>query len=79
MREGAGKDTLAVMNTTALIGRWSMKGLESDSRSAHDIRALLLDANGYDPAPPPVLPEDHPDAVMFKEPREAGWHLLEDA
>jgi len=56
-----------------------MKGLESDSRSAHDIRALLLDANGYDPAPPPVLPEDHPDAVMFKEPREAGWHLLEDA
>ena len=71
------------MNTTALIGQWSMEGarreLEDDSRSANDIRALLLDANGYDPAPPPVLPEDHPDAVMFKEPREAGWHLLEDA
>ena len=71
------------MNTTALIGQWSMEGarreLEDDSRSANDIRARLLDANRYDPAPPPVLPEDHPDAVMFKDPREAGWHFLEDA
>ena len=71
------------MNTTALIGQWSMEGarreLEDDSRSANDIRARLLDANRYDPAPPPVLPEDHPDAVMFKDPREVGWHFLEDA
>jgi hypothetical protein len=68
------------MNTTALIGQWSMEGLEDDSRSANDIRALLLDANRYDPAPLPVLLEDaHPDAVMFKDPREVGWHLLEDA
>ena len=54
--------------------------LEGDSRSTNDIRALLLDANRYDPAPPPLLPEDaHPDAVLFKDPREVGWHLLEDA
>lgn len=52
--------------------------LEGDSRSA-DIRALLLDANRYDAAPLPVLvPNDQPDAVMFKDPREVGWHLLED-
>ena len=57
-----------------------MEGLEDDSRSGNDIRALLLDANRYDPAPLPVLLEDaHPDAVMFKDPREVGWHLLEDA
>ena len=77
-------DTLAWMNTTALIGQWSMEGarheLEDDSRSANDIRALLLAANRYDPAPLPVLvPDDHPDAVMFKDPCEVGWHLLEDA
>jgi len=72
------------MNTTALIGQWSMEGarreLEDDSRSANDIRALLLDANRYDPAPPPVLLEDaHPDAVLFKDPREVGWQYLDDA
>ena len=68
------------MNTTALIGQWSMEGLESESHPAHDIRALLLEANRYDPALPPLLPEDaHPDAVLFKDPREVGWHLLEDA
>ena len=72
------------MNTTALIGRWSMDEahheLRSDSRSANDIRALLGAANRYDPAPLPVLvPDDHPDAVMFKDPGEVGWHLLEDA
>ena len=54
--------------------------LEDDSRSANDIRALLLDANRYDPAPPPVLLEDaHPDAVLFKDPREVGWQYLDDA
>jgi hypothetical protein len=72
------------MNTTSLIAQWSMEGareeLRGDSGSANDIRALLLDANRYDPVPPPVLLEDaHPDAVLFKDPREVGWHYLEDA
>ena len=54
--------------------------LEGNSGSANDIRALLLDANRYDPASAPVLLEDaHPDAVLFKDPREVGWHYLEDA
>jgi len=48
--------------------------LEGNSRSANDIRTLLLEANRYDPAPLSVE-----DAVMFKDPREVGWHLLEDA
>jgi len=77
-------DTLAGMNTTALIGQWSMGGdrheLEGDARSANDIRALLLASNRYDPAPVPVMvPDDHSDAVMIKDPREVGWHFLEDA
>jgi hypothetical protein len=75
---------LAGMNTTALIGQWSMEEaryeLEGETRSADDIRGLLLAANRYDPAPVTALvPDDHPDAVMFKDPREVGWHLLEDA
>ena len=54
--------------------------LEGDARSASDIRVLMLAANRYGAAPDPVLvPDDHPDAVMFKDPREVGWHLLEDA
>ena len=77
-------DTLAEMNTTALIGQWSMEEarheLGGETRSANDVRALLLAANRYDPAPLTVLvPDDHPDAVMFKDPCEVGWHLLEGA
>ena len=72
------------MNTTALIGQWSMEEarheLEHDSRSAIDIRTLLLPWNRYEPAPLPILvPDDDPDAVMFKDPGEVGWHLLADA
>ena len=73
------------MNTTALIAQWSMEGasrdLEGHSRSRLDIRELLLEANRYDQVAQPSLSlEDaDPDAVLFKDPREAGWHLLEDA
>ena len=73
------------MNTTALIGQWSMEGAgrdpEGHTRSASDIRDLLLDANRYDQAARPslLLEDADPDAVLFKDPREAGWHLLEDA
>ena len=73
------------MNTTALIGQWSMEGasrdLEGHTRSASDIRSLLLDANRYDQVAQSLLSlEDaDPDAVLFKDPREVGWHRLEDA
>ena len=73
------------MNTTALIAQWSMEGagrdLDGHSRSASDTRDLLLEANRYDQVAQPSLSlEDaDPDAVLFKDPREAGWHLLEDA
>jgi len=82
------------MNTTALIGQWSMEGarreLEGDSRSANDIRALLLGADRNDQdaghsvpvedAHAPDLVEDaHHPAVLFKDPLEVGWHFLEDA
>jgi hypothetical protein len=73
------------MNTTPLIEQWSMEGarcdLEGHSRSANDIRALLLGANRYDHVSslPVSLEDAHPDAVLFKDPRKAGWHVLEDA
>ena len=54
--------------------------LEGDSPSTNDIRALLLATNRDDPAAPLLLVEDaDPDAVLFKDPRELGWHVLEDA
>jgi hypothetical protein len=81
------------MNTTALIGQWSMEGarreLEGDSHSANDIRALLLGADRNDHGArhsAPVedahaqdLVEDAHTAVLFKDPLEVGWHFLEDA
>ena len=71
------------MNTTPLIAQWSMEGArhdDGDSPSANDIRALLLAANRDDPAAPLLLVEDaDPDEVLFKDPRELGWHVLEDA
>ena len=74
------------MNTTALIGQWSMEGarrdLESHSRSANDIRDLLLDANRYDQvegARLPVWDGDGDPPVFFKDPRDADLHSLEDA
>ena len=78
------------MNTTALIGQWSMEGarrdLEGDSPSASDIRTLLLGANQIarpsdlveDSRPPDVVEDAHP-AVLVKDPLEVGWHFLEDS
>jgi hypothetical protein len=72
------------MNTTPLIEQWSMEGarreLEADSPSANDIRALLLAPNRCDPVVPLLSVEEaDPDAVLFKDPCEVGWHVLEDA
>ena len=57
------------------------RDLEGHSCSVSDIRALLLDANRYDQAAQPVLllEDADPDAVLFKDPREVGWHRLETA
>ena len=47
-----------------------------------DIRALLLGENQSDQvegALPPVWDGDGDPPVFFKDPREAGWHSLEDA
>ena len=68
------------MNTTALIGQWSMEGarrdLESPSRSANDIRALLLGENRYEEvASPPVWDGDGDPPVFFKDPRDARLAL----
>jgi len=72
------------MNTTPLIEQWSMDGarrdLERHSGSGSDIRALLLGADRQvQVAPLPGLVEDPHPAVLFKDPREVGWHFLEDA
>ena len=71
------------MNTTPLIEQWSMEGarreLEGHSSSASDIRDLLLDANRYDQVVHVPDFEDANAPVLFKDPREAGWHSLEDA
>ena len=66
------------MNTTALIEQWSMEKVRRDL----DIRALLLGENQSDQvegALPPVWDGDGDPPVFFKDPREAGWHFLEDA
>jgi hypothetical protein len=53
---------------------------EGRSRSADEIRALLLGANRYDQvASPPVWEGDGDTPVFFKDPRGAHWHSLEDA
>ena len=71
------------MNTTVLIGQWSMdeagRDLEGDSCSATDIRARLLLANRYDSVARPDLVEDAQLPVMVKDPREPDWHLLAEA
>jgi hypothetical protein len=73
------------MNTTTLIVQWSMKearDLEGRSPSANDVRALLLGESGHDEVevPPfPVWDGDGDPPVFFKDPREVGWHSLEDA
>jgi len=71
------------MNTTALIGQWSMEGarrdLESRSPSANDIRALLLGEECDETvANPPVWDGDGDAPVFFKDPRDARWNSLED-
>jgi hypothetical protein len=85
-RARSGNDTLPGVNTTALIGQWSMEGarrdLESRSRSANDIRALLLGENRDDQveaAGPPVWDGDGDAPVFFKDPGDAHWNSLEDA
>ena len=70
------------MNTTALICQWSMKApddLEGQSRSAADIRTVLLESNRYDSVARPALVEDAELPVLVKDPREPDWHLLADA
>ena len=45
-----------------------------------NIGALLLGADRHDHvAPLPDFVEDPHPAVLFKDPREVGWHFLEDA
>ena len=56
------------------------RDLESHSGSGNDIRALLLGADRPDQVDP--LPDfgEHPHpAVLFKDPREVGWHFLDHA
>jgi hypothetical protein len=71
------------MNTTPLIEHWSMAGarrnLEDHSRSAYDIRALLLGEDRYDhveAARLPVWDGNGDPPVFFKDPRDADWHAL---
>ncbi len=73
------------MNTTPLIAQWSMEGarrhLDGHSRSANDIRALLLGENRYDQVEVdrlPVWDGDGDPPVFFKDPGDAHWHSLED-
>ena len=46
-----------------------------------DIRALLLGdrPDQVEVALPPVWDGDGDPPVFFKDPREVGWHFLEDA
>jgi len=73
------------MNTTTLIVQWSMTEAcdpEGRSGSANDIRALLVGEIRHDEvevARLPVWDGDGDPPVFFKDPREAGWHALEDA
>ncbi len=57
------------------------RDLEGSSRPQSDFRSLMIEANRYDQVAQPSLrlEDAGPDAVLFKDPREAGWHLLEDA
>ena len=56
------------------------RDLESPSRSANDIRALLLGEDPYEEvASPPVWDGDGDPPVFFKDPRDAHWHALEEA
>ena len=65
------------MNTTALIEQWSMEEVRRDL----DIRALLLGENRSTKLKfaPPCLGGEGDPPVFFKDPREQGWHSLEDA
>ena len=55
------------------------RNLEGHSRSANDIRALLLGEDRYDHvevARLPVWDGDGDPPVFFKDPRDADWRAL---
>ena len=57
------------------------RDLESRSRSANDIRALLLGEkhDEIEVGSPPVWDGDGDPPVFFKDPGDAHWYSLEEA